>query len=341
MTLRIDGSQGEGGGQILRTALSLSMTTGRPIVIERIRARRKRPGLMRQHLAAVHAARDVCRAKVDGDELGSGTLRFEPRAARPGSYHFAVGTAGSACLVFQTVLPALLTAPEASHLTFEGGTHNPLAPPFEFLERVFLPLVGRMGPRVTAKLERHGFMPAGGGRFAVDVVPCRTLRPLDLLETGEVRARSARSVISRLPVHVGERELSVVRARLGWTEQECRIETVDAQGPGNVLLLEVMREPVGALVAGFGERGVPAEKVAEAAVRELLADLEAGVPVGAHLADQILLPMALAGGGTFRTRPLTMHARTNVAVIEAFGIARIRVEEERGGVVVRVSGGGP
>lgn len=338
--IEIDGSHGEGGGQILRTSLSLSMTTGRPIVVSRIRARRKQPGLMRQHLAAVYAARDVCRAKVVGAELHSGTLRFEPGPIRPGSYQFAVGTAGSACLVLQTVLPALLTASGPSHLTLEGGTHNPLAPPFDFLNRVFLPAVNRMGPRVTAKLERYGFFPAGGGRFVVQVVPCKDLQSLRLLDAGDIRERSARSVVAKLPIHIAERELSVVRERLGWSEDECRIETVDAQSPGNALLLEVMREPVGELAVGFGERGVPAEKVAEDAAREMLDYLEAGVPVGRHLADQLLLPMALAGGGTFRTLPLTAHALTNITVIEAFGIANIRVEEDGGGVVVGVLGRG-
>src|SRR5512139_2446224 len=237
--LHIDGSQGEGGGQILRTSLSLSMTTGRPIVIENIRSRRRKPGLMRQHLAAVEAARDLCRAHVSGAELGSGHLRFEPVPVRPGSYRCAIGTAGSACLVLQTVLPALLTAAGPSHLTLEGGTHNPLAPPFDFLERVYLPAVCRMGPRVGAILERHGFYPGGGGRFAVEVAPSQELRPLELIEVGSIRARAARAIVSKLPLHIAERELAVVRERLGWSEEECRIETVEAHGPGNVLLLEV------------------------------------------------------------------------------------------------------
>jgi RNA 3'-terminal phosphate cyclase (ATP) len=337
--LRVDGSQGEGGGQVLRTSLSLSMTTERPIVIERIRARRGRPGLMRQHLAAVFAAREVCAGEVAGAELGSGTLRFAPGAIRAGSFRFAVGTAGSACLVLQTVLPALLTAPGPSHLVCEGGTHNPLAPPFDFLARVFLPVLGRMGPRVAARLDRHGFVPAGGGRFVVDVVPCRKLQRVELVEAGEIHSRSARSVISKLPSHIAERELAVVRERLGWSPAECRVETVDAPGPGNVLLLEVTREPIGELVAGFGERGVPAERVAEGAARELLEYLQAGVPVGRHLADQLLLPMALAGSGTFRTQPLTAHARTNIAVIEAFGVSRIRVDEDATEAVVDVRSG--
>jgi RNA 3'-terminal phosphate cyclase (ATP) len=334
--LRIDGSQGEGGGQILRTSLSLSMTTGRPFVIASIRARRRKPGLMRQHLAAVHAARDVCGAQVEGADLGSASLRFAPGPVRPGSYRFTIGTAGSACLVLQTVLPALLAASAPSHLVFEGGTHNPMAPPFDFLERVFLPTLQRMGPRLTARLERHGFFPAGGGRFVVDVEPCRVLAPLRLVHAGEIRVRSARSLISKLPAHVARRELAVVRERLGWSEEECRIEHVEALGPGNVLLLEVQREPVAELVAGFGERGLPAEQVAEGAIRELRAYLDAAVPVGRHLADQLLLPMALAGGGAFRTLPLSAHARTNIAVIEAFTRARFQLEETAGGTAVEV-----
>lgn len=291
---------------------------------------------MRQHLAAVAAAREVSGAGVEGGALGSARLRFEPATVSAGRYRFAVGTAGSACLVLQTVLPALLTAAGPSRLTIEGGTHNPAAPPFDFLERVFLPVVNRMGPTVTASLERYGFFPAGGGRVVVDVVPAGALRPVCLMEAGEVRGRTARSLISILPVHIAERELAVVRERLGWADEECRAERVEAAGPGNVLLLGVSREPVGELVTGFGTRGVPAERVAEGAVRELSEYLDARVPVGRHLADQLLLPMALAGGGTFRTLPLTAHARTNIAVLEAFRAASVRAVEDGEGVVVEV-----
>lgn len=334
--LGIDGSRGEGGGQVLRTSLALSMIGGRPFVIERIRARRARPGLMRQHLAAVLAARELCDARVEGAELGSSTLRFEPGPVRPGAYRFAVGTAGSACLVLQTVLPALLTAPGPSRLTLEGGTHNPMAPPFDFLDRVFLPAVCRMGPCIAARLERHGFFPAGGGRFIVEIEPSEVLRPLWLLDTGEVRSRSARSLVSKLPVHIAERELGVVRDRLGWTRDECRLETVTARSPGNALFLGVARDPVSELVTGFGEKGVPAEKIANGAVDELRTYLQAGVPVGRHLADQLLLPLALAGAGGFRTLPLTTHARTNIDVIHAFDAARFRVEEDDGSMIVEV-----
>ena len=165
--LLIDGSQGEGGGQILRTALGLSLVTGTAFRIEKIRAGRAKPGLLRQHLTAVNAATVIGDALVDGAELGSPALVFRPRSVRPGAYRFAVGTAGSASLVLQTVLPPLLTAGASSILTLEGGTHNPWAPPFDFLARAFLPLLERMGAPVRAAIQRYGFYPAGGGQFTV------------------------------------------------------------------------------------------------------------------------------------------------------------------------------
>ena len=165
MMITIDGSAGEGGGQILRSSLALSLVTGQPFRMERIRAKRQKPGLLRQHLTAVEAAKAVGCAEVSGETLGSQTLDFRPGPVTPGNYRFAVGTAGSATLVLQTVLPALLTASDPSTLTLEGGTHNPLAPSFDFLDRCFMPLIHRMGPSVELELKRPGFFPAGGGRF--------------------------------------------------------------------------------------------------------------------------------------------------------------------------------
>src|SRR5512138_2046230 len=162
--ITIDGSQGEGGGQILRSALALSLVTGKPFRIENIRARRQKPGLMRQHLTAVNAAVEIGAAHVSGNTVGSSELTFAPTALRSGEYHFVVGTAGSCTLVLQTVLPALIIAEGSSEIRLEGGTHNPAAPPFDFLAGAFLPLLNRMGPDVRAALERPGFYPAGGGR---------------------------------------------------------------------------------------------------------------------------------------------------------------------------------
>ena len=172
--VHIDGSQGEGGGQIVRSALALALITGRPITIENLRAKRPKPGLMRQHLAAVHAALAVCDGRAEGDELGSRRLGFEPQQVRGGEYRFKLPTAGSATLVLQTVLPALMIAEAPSAVVLEGGTHNPWAPPFDFLQAAFLPLLSRMGPRVSASLQRHGFYPAGGGQFTVTIEPAQS-----------------------------------------------------------------------------------------------------------------------------------------------------------------------
>ncbi|HTP65296.1 MAG TPA: RNA 3'-terminal phosphate cyclase [Geobacteraceae bacterium] len=316
--LVIDGSRGEGGGQILRTSLALSLVTGRPFRIEKIRAGRKKPGLMRQHLTAVEAAATVGRAELEEAAIGSQCLIFAPEAVKAGKYRFAMGTAGSCTLVLQTILPALMTADGPSEVVLEGGTHNPHAPPFDFLARAFLPLIGRMGPKLSAHLERPGFYPAGGGKFTVAVEPAAFLHRLDLSERGLVLNRAARAVLARLPRHIGERELAVVRARLGWNEACCRVEEVTSPGPGNIICLEIESEHCTEVFTGFGERGVSAEKVAEEAVRQVEEYLAADVPVGPHLADQLLLPMALAGGGSFRTMAPTAHLTTNAEVIRKF-----------------------
>jgi RNA 3'-terminal phosphate cyclase (ATP) len=319
----IDGSQGEGGGQILRTALGLSLVTGVPFRIVRIRAGRKKPGLLRQHLTAVEAAAQVGRAQVAGAALGSAQLTFTPSAVVAGEYHFSVGTAGSTTLVLQTVLPALLTAGARSVLTLEGGTHNPFAPPFDFLERVFFPLIRRMGPVVEADLVRPGFYPAGGGKFTVTIEPAEGLRGFELLERGDVVRRRAVATVSALPRDVGERELAVVKQRLGWpTETLALDEVADPRGPGNVLSLVLECAHAIEMVTAFGQRGVRAEAVAAEAVEAAERYLAAGVPVGEHLADQLLVPLALAGQGRFTTLTPTSHTRTNMEVIQRFlGVA--------------------
>ena len=318
--LTIDGSQGEGGGQIFRSSLALSLLSGTPFRIERIRAGRTKPGLMRQHLTALEAAAAVGAAGVEGAVIGAGEVVFRPGRVRPGHYRFAVGTAGSTGLVLQTVLLPLATAGGSSSLTLEGGTHNPYAPPFDFLARAFLPLLRRMGARIDARLERAGFYPAGGGRMAIEIGGSSPLTPLVLPERGATRRRCARAIVSQLSRRVGDRELAVVRSRLGWSEDELEVTALaaDMAGPGNVLLLEIESEHVTEVFTGFGEIGVRAEAVAEQAVQEARRYLAANVPVGPYLADQLLLPLALAGGGSFRTLPLTRHAATNIAVIRQF-----------------------
>jgi RNA 3'-terminal phosphate cyclase (ATP) len=317
--LKLDGSVGEGGGQILRTALALSALTGQPFEIEKIRANRGKPGLMRQHLTAVRAAAEVCQAKVEGHRPGSLALSFAPGAVKPGEYAFAVGTAGSATLVLQTVLPPLLVASGPSKITVEGGTHNPLAPPFDFLDRSFLPLIRRMGPGVSARLERWGFYPAGGGRISVEIEPVRRLQPFELLERKSILQKSARAVVANLTRSIGERELRVVREKLGIEPEALAVEELKGvQGAGNILTIEFVMSHHHEIVSGFGERGVAAEAVAGGAVNEALDYLDSGLPVGGHLADQLIIPLAMSGGGGFRTGAPSPHALTNIEVVQKF-----------------------
>jgi RNA 3'-terminal phosphate cyclase (ATP) len=325
--IAIDGSAGEGGGQILRTSLALALVTGESFRIERIRANRPRPGLQRQHLTAVLAAAEVGRAQVDGAALHSQCLTFSPGAVRPGHFRFATGTAGSAMLVLQTVLPALAMAGGPSQIDLEGGTHNIYAPPFDFLVTAFLPLFRRMGPRIEAVLHRAGFYPAGGGRVAVTVEPQARLTPIEVVDRGRVVRRRIRGIVSRLPRHIAEREVSTALRELDWPGDCGNVEEVDSPGPGNAVIIEVHSEHVAEVVTGFGERGVRAEKVASAAAREARRYLEANVPVGEHLADQLLLPMALAGGGRFRTLAPTLHTSTNIATLARFLDTKIGVSE--------------
>jgi RNA 3'-terminal phosphate cyclase (ATP) len=330
--VRIDGAAGEGGGQIVRSALALSLATGHPFEITNIRAGRKKPGLMRQHLTAVTAAAAVSGAEAHGAKLGATELRFSPGAIVPGEYRFAVGTAGSTTLVLQTVLPPLLVARGPSTLILEGGTHNPYAPPFDFLAKAFLPLVARMGPRVEAALERPGFYPAGGGLIRVRVEPAPRLERLDLLERGEIRRKRARAVCSNLPRNIADRELKCIRDLLGWDRESLEVEETPSHGPGNILMLELESEHVTEVFTAFGERGIRSEDVARAAVDEARDYLASGVPVGPHLADQLLLPMAMAGGGAFRTVAPTRHTATNIEVVKQFLDIEVRVEKEGRGV---------
>ncbi len=325
--ITIDGSYGEGGGQILRSSLALSLVTGQPFRIDNIRAGRKKPGLMRQHLTAVNAAAKIGSAGVAGNAIGSKQFSFQPKSIQAGDYRFAVGTAGSCTLVLQTVLPALILADSPSRIILEGGTHNPYAPPFDFLKQSFLELLNRMGPRVEANLEKPGFYPAGGGRFSVAIQPAR-LKPLDLIERGAIRNTIARAMVANLPADIAKRELNVVRKKLGWRD-DClqTVEVKESSGPGNILSLAVESQNVTELFTGFGERGVSAESVAKKAVRQVQAYLEADVPVGSYLADQLLLLTALAGRGRFRTMTPSRHTSTNMDIIRKFLDIKIEAKQ--------------
>jgi RNA 3'-terminal phosphate cyclase (ATP) len=340
--ISIDGSHNEGGGQILRTALTLSLATRTPFRIDKIRAGRKRPGLLRQHLTAVEAARQISAAEVRGAEINSQELTFVPQDVIPGDYHFSIGTAGSTTLVLQTVLPVLMLASKPSMLTLEGGTHNPAAPPYDFVERAYVPLINRLGAQVRTELLMAGFFPAGGGRLKITIEPPSELRPLELASRGDIRRRSARALVANLPRSIAERELAVVEKKLGWEASNMMAEIVPSHGPGNIVLLEVECANVTEVFTGFGERNVRAEIVADRVVTETRQYLAANVGAGQHLADQLLVPMALMRGGTFTTLPLSRHSETNIDTIAKFISAKIRVctENNRSCVVEVAKTGG-
>lgn len=326
--ISIDGSFGEGGGQILRTALGLSLVSGRSFHIQNIRANRKKPGLMRQHLAAVNAAMEIGNALVEGAAIGSDELLFTPRAVRPGRYRFSIGSAGSCTLVFQAILPALLVAGHPSEVTLEGGTHNPMAPPFDFLETTFLPLLSRMGAKITSKLERPGFYPAGGGRMTITVSPQKRLQPIELLTLSSVHF-TARAVCAQLPAHIAARELQVVKDEMGVAAGDLEQILLDDFGPGNVLTIFAHSKQLTETFTGFGEKKLRAEKLALATVREAKDYQATAAPVGPHLADQLLIPLALAGSGCFLTGRPTNHTLTNIKVLQQFLDIDVAVDQVR------------
>jgi RNA 3'-terminal phosphate cyclase (ATP) len=327
----IDGSEGEGGGQVVRNACALSLVTGIPVHITNVRGKRAKPGLMRQHVTALQAACTIGNGECDGLSVGSSEILFRPGKVVPGDYRFAVGTAGSTGLVLQTVLMPLVLADAPSRLVLEGGTHNMLAPPFDFIARAFLPIVNRMGPTVEARLVRHGFYPSSGGRIEIEITPA-PLRPVDCVERGALIERSACAMFAGLPFEIADREIKVVRKELDWSERECFVRELPADcGPGNILLLTAAFEHVTEIFTGFGQLGVTAERVAKTAVGRMRGYLAAEAFAGPYLADQLLLPFALAGGGSFTTVKPSQHSLTASDIIERFLGRRCAFEVQSGG----------
>ncbi len=341
-SIEIDGSRGEGGGQIIRSSLALSLVTGRPVAIHKIRAGRSRPGLKRQHVTAVDAAARIGCAEVSGAEIGSRELVFRPSGIFGGTYQFSVGSAGSVTLVLQTILPALILADTPSRLVLEGGTHNPWAPPFDFLQRSFLPLVNRLGPTVTAEIERYGFYPAGGGMFSVEIRPSE-LNGFDLLERGKPVSRAAIALVANLPLHIAQRETDTIVRRMDWKPSDAKNLSVSSPGPGNVVMIEQAFENVTEIATGFGKTGIRAEKIAGDVVRDARNYLKSSAPMGEHLTDQWMLPLALAVTRTgqshsFRALPLSSHSITQLETLKLFLpiVTSIEAGDDRS-VTVRIS----
>jgi RNA 3'-terminal phosphate cyclase (ATP) len=316
--LTIDGSQGEGGGQILRSSLALSAITGTPVKIEKIRAKRAKPGLQRQHLVAVQAAARVACAQLEGDVLNSREITFTPQQPVAGTYDFDIGSAGSTTLVLQTILPILLHAGEVSTVAIHGGTHNGMAPPVEFLRESFFPVLHGIGIGASVDLDRHGFYPAGGGSIRATVHPWTERAALDLRVRGKAIGRHAEAVIANLPAHVASREAVAMKHGLHWSHQEVDEREVIADGPGNALVVRLRFAHHTTLCTAFGEMRKPAEEVARDCIKQVKAYLKTEAPVCEHLADQLLLPLALGAGGVFTTGEPSEHTRTNAAVIALF-----------------------
>jgi RNA 3'-terminal phosphate cyclase (ATP) len=322
----LDGSAGEGGGQILRTSLALSMATGTPFVLENIRARRKKPGLKRQHLTCVQAAALVCGGVVEGASLGSTRIVFRPGPIVAGDQVIDIGSAGSVTLVLQTIALPLTLASAASRITVRGGTHASLAPPYPFLEQAWLPLVRRMGARIALDLISSGFYPAGGGEVVMTVDPSQALASLHVGEPVVLSTLRLRAIVSNLPEEIARREIAAATELLTDLSVEAATESVPSPGKGNAIWLVARDEAtsVANVFAAIGELGVRAEEIGHAVARSFLAWRESGASVEAHLADQLMLPIALAGEGSFTCNELTLHARTNIEVIRVFTGHRLR-----------------
>jgi len=316
----IDGSFGEGGGQVLRSALTLAAALAVPVRIENIRARRPKPGLANQHLAAARAAAKVCDGELSGAAKNSLELTFTPEAIRAGHYSREIGSAGSTTLIFQTLLPILMLAERESVVTLHGGTHNPMAPPFPYLIECYLPALRLLGIEADAELLLHGFYPKGGGAMRGAVEPWRVCPgPLDLAAETDWGEPEAEIIIANLPEHVAGREQTELAERLGLGPVAVKVEPLPGEvGPGNAVFIRYRAGGRTTLVTAFGEPGKQAERVAQEAAREAKIFARSRAAVDRHLADQLILPLALGPGGRFSTCEVTEHARTQAEVIRRF-----------------------
>ena len=342
-TVFVDGSAGEGGGQILRTSLSLACITGRNLHIENIRAARRNPGLARQHLSCVRAAQGICGGQCEGVAIGSQVLDFQPGTIHGGNFTFDIGSAGSATLVIQTILPALFLADKPSTITVTGGTHNPWAPPFDFLAETFLPAIKAAGFDADCKLEKYGFFPAGGGKITLNVRPWRRIpgRTIDFCQPVENIRIHARIYTAKLPAHIAERQKKL----LLWSKLKFKniehIEVKDSDGPGNCIMIRIVPASGGSLktegfgdgsrttvFTAFGQKGKPSEKVVGEVVGLAEDFIQSRTAVDRFSADQLLIYMAISKSGSFTTNDLSTHLTTNIETIKKFLPADFTIEQK-------------
>lgn len=315
-TLQIDGSQGEGGGQILRTALSLSMLTGIPFELVNIRAGRKKPGLMRQHLVCVQASQRISNAIVEGAELHSQKLYFQPQQVQTGKYDFQIGSAGSTILVLQTLLPALMMQNEASQITIHGGTHNPMAPTADFIEHCFLPTIQQLGIQVDFECKQAGFFPIGAGQISATIHPWTKKQKLSALNKGKLLEINAFAAALNIQPNIANRELDVLKNKLSLIQ--CKRLNFQGISQGNTAFVVLNYEHHQQVFSALGEMKKSAEKVAHDLAKNVQSYLSIDAVVDEYLADQLLLPLALGQGGEFTAQVISEHTKTQADMIQKF-----------------------
>jgi len=335
--IHIDGSLGEGGGQVLRSSLTLSILTGKALHMNNIRARRSKPGLGHQHLNAVQAAAAVSKARVEGDRLGSQTLTFHPGEIQSGRYSFDIGTAGSTSLVLQTIFLPLSRAGSATTVVITGGTHVPWSPSFHYLALHWMEFMRRCGFEALLDLDQAGFYPRGGGKIQATLRPADTILPLRIKARGELKRIQGISMVSNLDWEIASRQKRQARQRISEWGQDfdrlVKIKNLQAPSPGKgtMLLLLAEFEHGQCCYFGLGEKGKPAERVADEAVDALQAFLQSGAAIDQYLADQLLLPLALAEQASeLHTSQVTQHLATNAEVLRAFVDVKIEIQGEMG-----------
>ncbi|ENV34076.1 RNA 3'-terminal phosphate cyclase [Acinetobacter gerneri] len=315
-TIQIDSSIGEGGGQILRTALALSMITGQAFELQNIRAGRKKPGLMRQHLVCVNASQQISHAETRGAELHSQNLYFAPQQIQSGRYDFHIGSAGSTTLLLQTILPALMIQNHPSTISIHGGTHNPLAPSADFIEHCFIPALNEIGIEMAIETERAGFFPIGAGQINVKIIPWKNPAFYSKLSRGKLMSLSAFAAALNIPHDIATRELEVLSNRLELTTQKQLYPQGISQGNSAFVLAEFEQHIQ--VFSALGEKRKSAENVAKDLAKDVKNYLNSDAIADEYLADQLLLPLALGKGGEFTAQVISEHTRTQAMLIERF-----------------------
>jgi len=318
-TVEIDGSVGEGGGQILRTSLSLSCITGRPLRIFNIRKGREKPGLMPQHITCVNAVSKIANADVSGNEVGSTELLFTPRKITPGEYIFDIKTAGSISLVFQTIFPPLLSTTKTSRITIKGGTHVPFSPTYHYIAGVFIPVLNKMGIEANCSINRYGFYPKGGGEVEFEISPIKKLKGVNLTSRGKLLSINGYSGVARLPLKIAERQRNSLLQQLHPLSANIKILNVLSPGEGTFTFIKAEYENTIAGFSSLGKRGKPAEEVGREAAKEFINFHNTSASLDPHLSDQIVIYLALSEeDSSFTTSRITQHLMTNLWVIKRF-----------------------